>query len=460
MSRTNLIGIALIFLVLSIVVLMPDSTHQAFDLVAYAPGVPGQRVAPAVQNQELAAAKASTAYSFNWASTRSSPEGWDGNAEGGNWDVIVHSMKQGPGDAVAPMQAQHGADCAAPPATHPVNDVAGSVFVCRNHLMTAIKAPLDEAAAIYLTAPRLVDFSAGPATVSFKVSTQSASVYDWLDLWLTPFESNLVVPLGGSAEDVIDGQGPPRQAVQVRQAHGNNIQGDTYYEANEWRDFQPTNLGVYSRPPFVEDLLAAGPSAATRMTFQLTISESHVRFGMPAQPGLNLPDGQIGGIWWVDNDFSRPLGWNQAVFQIGHHSYSPDKFGDYAVPLSLLPDTWHWSDFQISSTVPFKIEPATPRVVGNNGQPASARLASPPIAGSRLRFTAIGSDLEISFDGGLSWQLPQHPLQSVDYAQPNVFYDNYWTPLPVGATTVQFRAADPQFPGGLWTVRDISVWTR
>jgi hypothetical protein len=180
---------------------------------------------------------------------------------------------------------------------------------------------------------------------------------------------------------------------------------------------------------------------------------------MPAQPGLVLPDGLSAGIWWVDNDLAQPLGWNQAVFQIGHHSYSPDKFGDFAVPLSLLPDTWHWSDFQISSTAPLTIEPASPRAVGNNGQAASVFLASPATSGSRLRFTAIGSNLEVSFDRGNTWQRPQHPPQSSDYAQPDVFYDNYWTALPAGVTTVQFRATDPQFPGGLWAVRDISVWT-
>ncbi len=449
----------------------------ALALVACTPGGGSHVGKLAAPGRDSSAASAypdsgSPSYASPAASTYgnpASPQPWDGRAVAGvflqqprdsRWDVIVHSMKQGPSDAITPMAAQHGPDCGAPPATHPIQDASSSVFICRNHMMTATKAAYDDASVIYLTPPALLDVSTGTATVSFKMSTLRASVYDWVDFWLTPYQSNLVFPLAGSDEDSVDGQGPPQQALQIRMANGNSIYGDTYFEGNFYQDFRPTNLGAFSRPPFLESLLVNGASAATRMSVELRVSRTHVRFGMPAQQGLNLPAGMTDGIWWVDNDLPVPLDWPQAVFQIGHHSYSPDKFGDYAIPLSLQPDTWHWSDFHISSFAPLNIDRATPGTVGNNGSPAGVSLAKPAPTAGMLRFAAIGSDMQVSFDGGQTWQRARRQAQSPS-SQRSVanFYDNYWMPIPEGTTNVQFRGTDPVFPGGLWAVHDITVWS-
>jgi hypothetical protein len=358
------------------------------------------------------------------------------------------------------MFAEHGPDCGAPPATHFIQDVASSVFVCRDHLMTATKAAFDEANVIYLTPPALFDLSSGTVTISFKMSTLRASAYDWVDFWLTPYQSNLVFPLAGSDEDSVDGQGPPQNALQIRMANGNATYGDTFFEGYVYRDFRPTNLGAFSRPPFLESLLTDGPSGAARMTFQLQVSSTHVRFGMPAQKGLKLPAEMTDGIWWVNNDLPAPLDWHQAVFQVGHHSYSPTKFGDTRIPQSLLPGTWHWSDFNVSSFAPLNIDWATPGTVGNNGNPPAVSLAKPAPAAGMLRFAAIGSNLQVSFDGGQTWQRARRQVQSAAASHPaENFYDNYWMPIPQGATTVQFKGTDPVFPGGLWAVRDVTVWS-
>ena len=49
------------------------------------------------------------------------------------WDVTFVGDPQ-------PMEAQHGADCGAPPATHHVASLEDMVFECKGHIMTAINA--------------------------------------------------------------------------------------------------------------------------------------------------------------------------------------------------------------------------------------------------------------------------------------------------------------------------------
>lgn len=55
-------------------------------------------------------------------------------------DVQVHSRDSSTWYALETQNAQHGADCSAPPATHPNTSYAGAVFQCANHVMTAISA--------------------------------------------------------------------------------------------------------------------------------------------------------------------------------------------------------------------------------------------------------------------------------------------------------------------------------
>src|SRR5436190_17363098 len=44
------------------------------------------------------------------------------------WDVTFLGDLQ-------PIEAQHGSDCAAPPATHHVTNIEDMVFICKGHIM-------------------------------------------------------------------------------------------------------------------------------------------------------------------------------------------------------------------------------------------------------------------------------------------------------------------------------------
>jgi hypothetical protein len=76
--------------------------------------------------------------------------------------------------------------------------------------------------------------------------------------------------------------------------------------------------------------------------------------------------------------------------------------------------------------------------------------------GARLRFAAVGSEIQVSFDGGATWQPAQ--LQRQQRTNPARF-QSYWTPAPAGTTRAVFRSL-----GGLagqpWMARDVAIWAR
>lgn len=122
------------------------------------------------------------------------------------------------------MHAMHGEHCEPPLATHVVTEYEEAVFQCRNHVMTAINDA--GYGVVYLTPNQLVDFSQGEAVVRFDVSTARTSARDWIDLWITPYEENLQLPLADWLPDL---SGEPRRAVNVEM---NVFNGQTTFRSD------------------------------------------------------------------------------------------------------------------------------------------------------------------------------------------------------------------------------------
>jgi hypothetical protein len=322
------------------------------------------------------------------------------------------------------MQASHGGDCAGPPATHPVDAYDESVFQCRDHVMTAING--EAYGLIYLTPDHMVDFANGEAVVKFDVSTLRSSMRDWWDVWITPYEDNLQL----AGEDWYpDLQGPPRRAIHVKMQDYNN--GQTGFTIEVFRDFRSVSVPGDSWLSYEQFLT---PDAARRDTFELRISRTHLRFGMPTY-----------NRWWVDTNIGA-LEWTRGVVQIGHHSYNPSK--DPKVP-GAHAGTWHWDNVSISPAVPFRVVNAEPRVAN-----PSVTLASPAPANAQLRFAGIGSSLQASFDNGATWVNATRQQQAMNTGD---HFASYWMPIPAGTRNVQFRGQS--FCCGPWQVRDVSVWS-
>ncbi|MGE3913027.1 MAG: hypothetical protein AB7K36_26955, partial [Chloroflexota bacterium] len=73
--------------------------------------------------------------------------------------------------------------------------------------------------------------------------------------------------------------------------------------------------------------------------------------------------------------------------------------------------------------------------------------------GAYLRFGGVGTALQVSFNGGASWQAAQAQAQQLTHGA-NAF-SSYWTPVPAGTTQVQFRGQNSALD---WMARDISIF--
>ncbi len=349
------------------------------------------------------------------------------------WDVTVHSRDPGTFYTMPAMQADHGSDCSAPPAKHLFSgNYADAVFQCSNHIMTALNGP--GYAVIYLTPPALLDWTNGPATLTFDMSTLRTSERDWVNIYLSPYDEHKQLPLDIANVDL---NGPPKDAINFRMDNSGGTIFRTYLDT----DYTDHELQSQWFAPY-ENLLT--PSAATRTTFQAVISRTHIKFGMPAY-----------NFWWTDIDVPD-LGYTQAVVQFGHHSYSPDK--DCAPTLACVPNTWHWDNVSINPSSPFTITRAQERYVDPMSANRGFTFPSPAPAGAMLQVAGLADpgSFQYSPDNGATWitaamQLTKSPLD------PSKF-QSYWTPLAEGVASILVRANGGNW--GDWMLRDASVWSQ
>jgi hypothetical protein len=347
-----------------------------------------------------------------------------------SWDVTVHSRDRETWYALDGMTAGHGPGCEPPPGAHVNTSYEGAVFQCNGHIMTAIRA--GGYGVIYLTPNQLADFSGGEAVIGFDVSTLRTSNRDWWDIWITPYGDNLQTPLEDWLPDL---NGEPRRAIHIRMKFGSagNLTGA----------FEGFVIDGFTAAPLPQ-LRTTGyetmfpPSPLLRQTFELRISQSHVRFGMP-----------LFDLWWIDTDMAE-LDWTAGVVQFGHHSYNPLK----DCPLTCAANTWHWDNVEIDPAVPFTIIRADRRFVDPT-QPAALSFPQPAPADSHLRFSGIGNNLEISTDGGATWSAAVLQAQEEYHGD---HFRTYWTPIAAGTDSVMIRGSN--WYGGKWMVRDISIWSK
>ncbi|OAI42475.1 hypothetical protein AYO38_03075 [bacterium SCGC AG-212-C10] len=339
-----------------------------------------------------------------------------------DWDIAVNSRDQGTWYQLEEMAAQHGADCGAPPATHAISNYLDTVHQCKDHVMTSMFAT--GYGVIYLTPSYLVNFSNGEAVISWDMSTTTPSKRDFVDLWITPYQDNLQLPLDDYLPDL---QGEPRDAVQIRM---DQSETGPIFRARVVNDFQSTELASDWWTGYHTVLT---PDAARRDTFELRISKTHIKFGMPKY-----------NLWWIDANVAD-LGWSTGAVQFGHHSYNPFKDGNGG------PNTWHWDNVSIAPAIPFTMVKAKERFVDTDDQVADFTAPAPD--NGHLRFSAIGQ-IKVSFDGGKSWLDAQKQAQERDAKD---HFATYWMAVPKGTTSVTFRGGPDDYQRD-WMAKDFAFW--
>jgi hypothetical protein len=374
-------------------------------------------------------ASGSSAFNFQWMGTPASPNG----VVPTGWDEQIHVRT--PQDTMSAMQAQHGPDCGAPPATHTITQLRDGVYICRNHLMTAISGKPGYGE-IALTPNQLADWSSGTTVIQVSVSTLQFNNSDFLEIWIMPFAENSTMPINVTDPD---GQGPPKTALRfaLNQGAFGGTTGDVYrYDNFNSPGRLPKAHDCYAGSPYC--LPALGLKSATlRTTYEIDISSNHIRFGLPSNR-----------VWWTDTDIPA-LSFTKGVISLTHHSYDPTKHN----PGTGI-DTWHWSNFYISNADPFTIINGAERSIHADGA-TTVHFPSPAPANAYLRFSGIGTT-QVSFNGGTSWQMAQRQAQKVENAG---HFSSYWTPVPAGVTSVMFKGTGDRWYQGPWWVRDPAIWS-
>lgn len=343
---------------------------------------------------------------------------------GANWEVVanVSDSYRGNYDGMDTMLAHHGAMCGPATDNHSVSLVRDAVFQCNDHIMTAMNSGYG---AVYLTPNHMIDLS-GEAVIRWDMSTHRAAGRDWVDLWLMPFADQLQIPLDDWLPPY---QGEPKNAVHIRMDGASA--GGTLFRGSVIRNFEVTGL---SGPEWQGYDAWLTEDKARRDTFELRISRTHIKFGMPAY-----------NRWWVDQTVPD-LGFDRAVVTWGHHAYNPTKdcTGDCA-------NTWHWDNMSVSPAVPFTLIKSSP-VWTNATQNVPLTFASAAPTGAFLKFAGVGANLETSFDNGQTWSAAVRQAQEKDATE---HWSTYFSPVPAGAVRVQFRGQATW--AGPWMVRDLSV---
>ena len=384
------------------------------------------------------AASADQGFTFNWTAKPSSPQPWRPGLLN-DWDLVTHDSDVMTGRPFPPATGQHGADCAPFPATHVVNAIDDAAFLCNNHMMTVTAT--GGYAETVLTPAQLADWSDGTVRILFSVSTLRTTTRDWLTIDVTPFAENLITP----ADTHVDLEGQARDHVDCNMTSSPPSIWSCYVRSGfERRDLPSAGA------PSVEEVLAArrqSASAITRTRYELDVSKTHVRFGLPDY-----------GTWFVDADATVPF--SRGVVQLQHHAYDSGKQCHAGSPFQYVDcvnNTWHWSDFSLSNAVPFTmIRPVGlgSGPVGGGSSTPTITLAAPAPSESFLRFAGSGDFIWFSTDGGTSW------VRAAEQAASNLNQSankSYFMPIPAGTTSVLFMGKD--WAGGPWLVQDPAVWS-
>jgi hypothetical protein len=370
---------------------------------------------------------------FTFSGTPSAPQQFKDHADYASFDVQRHIRDVSEWDTMPSMNASHGSNCSAPPATHSISAYDDMVFICNDHLMTSINAP--SYGIVYLTPDKLLDWSNGAATIDFEMSTERLSTRDWPDFWLSAWDDNLALPFDNGNVDL---QGVPDNSIHIET---NNSEGAPmlFASVNGSQTFYGP-LG-WQGTPLQSGITGGTNQAQTRQPFRITIDNqmngqtpvTQVRFE-------RLQSATGSAVVFFDKWVTRTT-FSTAVFQIGHHSYTPTK--DNAG----VPGTWHWDNIVLSPYVNFDIIKANVRYVGNGGTVTFATAAP---ANSYLRFSAVG---RVSLDGGSTYLTPQIPTTK------NEHFNSYFVPIAQGTTSVTVTLATDVWYTGPFRAKDFHVWT-
>jgi hypothetical protein len=308
----------------------------------------------------------------------------------------------------------------------------------------------------------LLDFRNGPATLEWDMSTQRTSSRDWVDFMLLPFDpsrGDLQGPMALNMQDFHT----PKDGLQVELVGGGNVlmphtflsapapgcASGSYFKGAVY-DCRFSFDGYHTW----DMILAANglaPSAVRRNHFRIEVSKTHLKVGFQPTPGSAYFN-------WVDSDIPNGLKFDEAVVQLNQRAYNPMKPCGPGAGTARVEDgwegncraaTWHWDNVSVSPAELISIIPSDKRRVTYPG--GTVRFAQPAPANSFIKAAGGATDTQYSLDGGATWRT----LDIVGPKAPPEVGDSYWTAVPAGTQSVQFRGSSQN-----WSIQDMYLWSR
>jgi hypothetical protein len=332
-----------------------------------------------------------------------------------NWDIFQTTRNREAWAAPDPMLAHHAMDTCGNVAMggeHEITTWSDTVFQCASHIMTSIDGTPGYAA-VYFSPPAMMDFSGGPSTLGFDVSTFVSSSRDWIDVTITAPADVMSYPFSNLG---VDGDGPPANSIHIEQSFGS-----TLWNIEVTRNGVTTRLGSLTIP---YDGFG-GPSRTVRTPVQVNLSGTSLTLSYPGIAGSS-----------VTVNFPQ-LSWSHGVVQFGQHSYTPYKGCENSPNLICDADTWHWDNIAISSSVPLYQRQATPERTGAPIYDSNVRritFAEPAPAGAQLMW-AGECGVEVRENASTPWRAARTvgPNQSPEHGQ------SFTVNVAAGSTGVDYR---------------------
>lgn len=374
---------------------------------------------------------------------------------------IVQGSK-GWDNTLTPMTAQHGTDCAPPPATREIDgNLDGTVFQCANHLMTAMN-PKSAGTANSLTnlqPNHMLDLSSGNGTVKIDVSTKSPTPGSWWEIWFTPKNDWLMHP----SDHWLHMVGVPKRSVKVSI---NDFSTDKRLQVEGYDNYNISNNA------FGDDENWQGTSISSKVSLDDRSRDTYE---------VEFRDGRYIDIYITDRntetrDFVRSVVMPQdflgddVVVQFVDANYEPDLNGKVGCSSAAdcpqkTPATWHWDNASISPAKPYTIIKADKYVVnggysGGNNSPQQITFDAPAPAGADLVFVgqAVSNNFDVSFDGGATWVDPQIKRPANDPPNTGIAggaydFNHFEVAAPEGAQSILIRGQ-----GSSWSTNYADGW--
>ena len=393
-----------------------------------------------------------------------SPETRLNNVDGWFTSPIVQSPK-GWDNTLTPMIAQHGTDCAGPPATRPISgSFAETVFGCKDHIMTAMN-PKSTGTANSMTnlqPNQMLDLSSGNGTVKIDVSTKSPTPGSWWEIWFTPKENWIQHP----SDHWLHMSGVPKRAMKIQISDFGP--GDKRLQVEGYDNYQMAP----DQQAFGDSENWQGTQIGNRVSFDDRSRDTYE---------IEIRENRYVDVYITDRntetrDFIRsvvmPQGFlgSDVVVQFADANYEPDLNGKVGCSGEAdcpkkTPATWHWDNAFISPAKPYQIIKSDQYsvnggYVGGVNTPQKLTFAAPAPAGAKLAFVgqAVNNNFDVSFDGGATWVDPVAKRPANDPPGTGIAggaYDllHFETPTPVGATEILIRGQ-----GSSWSTSYLDGW--